>query len=77
MANAVRVRVEVNPKEEDRGHAYKKMVTAFKRACKDYGVIKAIKRYEFYESDSRRKRKKRKDAQLAILKNKLNENFNG
>lgn len=76
MANAVRVRVELNPKEEDRV-GFKKMITAFKRACKDYGVIKSIKRYSFYESESRRNRKKRKDSQLAILKNKLNENFNG
>jgi ribosomal protein S21 len=76
MGNAVRVRVEINSKEEDRGHAFKKLHVAFKRACKDYGIIKSLKRYQSYESESRRKRKKRKEAELAILKNKLNENFN-
>lgn len=74
MKNAVRVRVEANPKD-DPDVAFKKMFIAFKSACIDAGIKRACERYEAYESISRKKRRKKREAENARMKIKLKENF--
>jgi len=74
MKNAVRVRVEANPKD-DPDVAFRKMFINFKSACKDAGIMNCYKRYEAYESNSRKKRRKKRESEIARMKNKLKENF--
>jgi len=80
MANAVRVRVELkihnpHPSYEEREIAFKKMFTAFKKACTDSGVLHSYKQHEAFESKSRKCRRKKRESELQRLKAKLKENF--
>ncbi len=72
--NISRVRVELNPKD-DPEVAFKRMFVNFKIACVDAGIMHIYKQHEVYESKSRKKRRKKREADLARLKNKLRENF--
>lgn len=71
----VRVRVDVNPKEDDRDVAFRKMFTYFKKACAEAGVLHAYKKYEYYESESRKKRRKSRESEIQRMKQKLRDNF--
>ncbi len=75
MSNVVRVRVELRQWHDDRDTAFKKMFTAFKRACTDNGVMHAYKQHESYESKSRKRRRKKRESEIQRLKAKLKENF--
>lgn len=75
-----RVRVDLrdvspNASKEERDAAFKRMKDTFKRAVADAGILHNLKKYEFYESTGEKKRRKRKEANLERLKNKLRENF--
>jgi ribosomal protein S21 len=72
--NVARVRVEVNPKD-DPEVAFKRMFIAFKIACTDAGIMHTYKQHETFESKTRKKRRKQRDAEIARMKNKLRENF--
>lgn len=74
MGKAVRVRVEVNPKD-DPEIAFKRMFVAFKSLCKEVGIMHTYKQHETYESKSRKRRRKRRESEIARMKNKLRENF--
>lgn len=73
--NIARIRVEVNPKEEDRGVAFKRMFMAFKSLYKEDGIARAFRQHETYESKSRKKRRKRREAESLRLKMLLKENI--
>ena len=75
MGKMVRVRVEINPKEDDREIAFRKMFAAFKKSCAEAGVMHAFKQHETFESKSRKKRRKSREAEIARIKTKLRENF--
>ena len=75
MSNIAEFRVEVNPKEEDRSLAFKKMFENFKRTCKHADILRHYKQHETYESKSRKKRRKQRESESARLKTKLKENF--
>ena len=75
MSNLARVKVEVNPKDEDREIAFRKLMTNFRNACKDVGIMHAYKQHEHYESESRKKRRKLRENEIGRIKNKLKENF--
>ena len=75
-----RVRVELrdihnNPSREERDSAFKRMHAIFKKAVADAGILASLKKYEYYESAGEKNRRKRKEANLQRLKNKLRENF--
>lgn len=75
-----RVRVELreiysNASLQEREIAFRKMNTAFKKACMEGGIQHSYKRHEFYESPGQKKRRKRREAESARLKAKLKENF--
>ena len=74
MGNIVRIRVEMNPKEEDKEIA-RRMHIAFKNAYKDSGIAHTAKRYETYESKSRKKRRKQRESEIMRMKAKLKDNF--
>ena len=74
MANVTRVRVELDPKDQSDG-AFKRLFIAFKNACKDDNIKHDYKQHATYESKSRKKRRKKREAEIACIKNKLKENF--
>ena len=79
MSNVARVRVELRQKDGSsamgREHDFKVMFTKFKKACADAKVMQTYKEHETYESKSRKLRRKKREAEVALLKNKLRENF--
>jgi ribosomal protein S21 len=61
MANVTNVRVELRPtrgSEYDRDRSFKIMLALFKRKVADAGVLAQLKKFEGYESVSRKKRHK-------------------
>jgi ribosomal protein S21 len=75
MSNIARVRVELNPKDEDREIAFRRMFHAWKDACTQYGVMHSYKQHENFESKSRKKRRKSREAEINRIKTNLKENF--
>lgn len=80
MANRVRVRVEMRHgqgggNEEERYMAFKRLFTAFKKAVDEDGVMNTYKQHQTFESKPRKKRRKKHEAERALLKQKLKENF--
>ena len=77
MTKVVRVRVELrqsgnSPVEKER--AFKNMLTAFNRKCKDYGIAPIYKQKEFYEKPSETKHKKKRAQKLDRLKARRQNN---
>jgi ribosomal protein S21 len=72
--NVTRVRVEINPKD-DPEVAFRRMFGAFRIACTDAGIMHTYKQHETYESKTRKKRRKKREAELVRMKQKLRENF--
>ncbi len=71
---AVNVRVEakdtVQTYENFRG-----LLGAFRRACIRAGISKDCKRHQEYESPGRKRRRKKREAEIARLKDKLRINL--
>jgi ribosomal protein S21 len=75
MANVARIRVEIDPKIEDREQAFRKMFSTFNGLCMDVGIKQTCKQYETYESESAKKRRKKREAEIQRFKARLRENF--
>lgn len=76
----VNVRVEArdmhpNASQDERDRNFKNLMSAFRQACNKAGIMKEIKRLEFYETKSQLKRKKLREKQANLLKLKMNESF--
>lgn len=74
------VRVEMrdlhpNCSRDDRDKAFRRMFATFKKAVTDAGILHDYKEHEHFVSESRKKRKKRRDSEVQRLKLKLRENF--
>jgi ribosomal protein S21 len=72
MARA-NVRVEAkslspHASQSDRDHAFRILLTVFKRRCNEYGVMKSYKEHEYFESKPEKDRRKRKESELRRLK---------
>ena len=61
--------------KEEREREFKKLFTLFKKQCAEAGVLQSCKQHESFESNSRKRRRKKRAAELARLKDKLKENF--
>lgn len=80
MASATRVRVELrhynpNASADERDSGFRQMFKAFKKQMSDSGVLHTYKQHETFESRSRKRRRKDREAEVQRLKNKLKENF--
>ncbi len=73
MANIVRLRLELNPKDDDRESAFKKMFRAYVIASSDIG--RSYRQKSTYESKATKKRRKKRESEVFKLKAKLKENF--
>jgi ribosomal protein S21 len=76
----VNVRVEArdlhpNASQDERDRNFKNLMSSFRQACNKAGIMKEIKRLEFYETKSQLKRKKLREKQANLLKLKMNETF--
>jgi len=79
---AVNVRVETRhhrgdrePSYDEREKDFKILMTKFRRACSDAGIMQQLRQRESYESKGCKRRRKKREAELARLKSKLKENF--
>lgn len=64
-----------SPSRDERDRNFKYLFTAFKRAVATSGVLKEFKKHESYESPSQKKRRKKRESMIAILKGKMRESF--
>jgi ribosomal protein S21 len=76
----INVRVEArdmhpNASQDERDRNFKNLMSSFRQACNKAGIMKEIKRLEFYETKSQLKRKKLREKQANLLKLKMNESF--
>lgn len=74
------VRVEArdlpyNPTREERDRNFRNLMSAFRQACNKAGIMKAIKKQEFYESKAQIARRKKREKEATMLKVKLKESF--
>ena len=70
------VRVEMkdlppNPSREERERAFKNMLAAFKRQVNEAGILSEYKQRQYYESPSEKRKRKAKESQLEIQKEKI------
>ena len=75
-----RARVELkdlpsNSSYQDRDIAFRKLMTAFKKAVSEAGILNAYRQHEVYEKPGERRRRKNRQAESTRLKAKLKENF--
>jgi ribosomal protein S21 len=54
---------------------FRNLMAAFRQQCNKAGILKEIKKREFYETPSRIARKKRKEKEVLLLKLKMKEAF--
>lgn len=75
--SVVRARVELKDVAayQDREVGFKKLLTAFKRACSEAKIQHTLRQHEAYESPGEKKRRKRRENENAKLKAKLKESF--
>lgn len=70
MANIVQVRVELKNFGKgdyfDRDKAHRIMVAEFRRKCQDVGIARLYKDHQYFESDARKSRRKRKESQTRL-----------
>jgi len=74
------VRVEArdlpfNASREERERNFKGLMSTFRQACNKAGIMKQIKKKEYYESPSILARRKKREKEATILKLKLKELF--
>jgi ribosomal protein S21 len=80
MSRRVNVRVEArdlhpNASFEERDRNFRNLMSSFRQACNKAGIMKEIKKLEFYETKSQLRRKKLREKQANLLKLKMNESF--
>ena len=76
----VNVRVEArdlhpNASQDERDRNFRNLMSSFRQACNKAGIMKEIKRLEFYETPSQCRRKKKREKEANLLKLKMNESF--
>lgn len=71
MANVSRVKVELKKKYNDKERNFKDMFHAFKRACTDAGIAHDIKRKQFHETKSEKRRRKKREVENKMRLDRL------
>lgn len=78
--SVARVRVEARDRDrgghwEDRDKEFRALFGKFRKAVSEAGIINTYKQHETYESRGRKRRRKKREAEISRLKAKLKENF--
>lgn len=74
------VRVEAkdlsyNAGRDETDRNFRNLMAAFRQQCNKAGILKEIKKREYYETPSRVARKKRREKEVMLLKLKMKEMF--
>ncbi len=74
------VRVELrdlppNPSYEERDRAFKNLLSAFKRQVNESGILTEYKQRQYYESPGEKRKRKMKEAQAELQKEKIRGYF--
>jgi small subunit ribosomal protein S21 len=74
------VRVEAkdlhyNPSRDEIDRNFRNLMAAFRQQCNKAGILKEIKKREYYETPSQIDRKKRREKESMLLKLKMKESF--
>lgn len=74
------VRVEAkdlhyNASRDEIDRNFRNLMAAFRQQCNKAGILKEIKKREFYETPSQVARKKRREKDAMLLKLKMKESF--
>jgi ribosomal protein S21 len=64
-----------NPSFDERERNFRNLLSSFRQACNKAGIMKEIKRLEYYESKSQMTRRKQREKDATLLKLKLKESF--
>jgi ribosomal protein S21 len=64
-----------NPSREERERAFKNMLAAFKRQVNESGILSEYKQRQYYESPSEKRKRKAKESQLEVQKEKIRGRF--
>ena len=80
MRRKYNVRVEVkgyhyNSSSTTTEKQFRILMSEFRKACHSSVIIKEMKKREFYESPSEKKRRLKKEQQLNLFKQKMKESF--
>ena len=67
--------ISFNASREERERNFKGLMSTFRQACNKAGIMKQIKKKEYYESPSILARRKKREKEATILKLKLKELF--
>lgn len=55
------------------GEPYESFIRRFRRACEQAGILREVKRREFYEKPSERRKRKMAEARRRIYRKQLSE----
>jgi ribosomal protein S21 len=74
------VRVEArdmgyHPSFDEAERNFRNLMAAFRQQCNKAGILKEIKKREYYETPSRVARRKKKEKETLLLKLKMKESF--
>jgi ribosomal protein S21 len=80
MSRKANVRVEArdlgyNASQDELDRNFRNLMAAFRQQVNKAGILKEIKKREYYETPSRVARKKRKEKEVLLLKLKMKESF--
>jgi ribosomal protein S21 len=64
-----------NPSQDEVDRNFRNLMAAFRQQCNKAGILKEIKKREYYETPSRVARKKKKEKEVLLLKLKMKEAF--
>ena len=76
MARKVLVRAELK-NSIDRERDFKYLLISFKRKCNESNIMHDYKEHEYFESKSRKARKKKRETTLLSRRNQITEGNNG
>lgn len=80
MSGRAHIRVENRKTKgsyDDRKKGFDDMLKAFRRACGETKILNELKKYEFYEKPSAKKRRKKIDRQRELAREQNNKNRRG
>tara|TARA_B100000586_G_C19811387_1_gene302331 strand:+ start:282 stop:518 length:237 start_codon:yes stop_codon:yes gene_type:complete len=78
MATNVRVtaRKHRGGRTEDKDRTFRTLLSDFKRACNDANILQDLKRKQFFESKSDKKRRKKREA-IAEMRRQRRKEYRG
>ena len=64
-----------NASRDEVDRNFRNLMAAFRQQCNKAGILKEIKKREYYETPSKVRRKKEREKEVMLLKLKMKESF--